>query len=159
SGPRDLPSRQQTLRGAIDWSYGLLRDDERRLLARLSVFAGGCRLEAAEAVCDARLDELEALLENNLLRQKERPGGGPRFQLLETIREYAAERLRQAGDVDELHGQHARYFLRWAEERFHARLAGELMLGYGVEEEEHDNVRAALMWARDRGDGVVELRL
>jgi predicted ATPase len=159
SGPRDLPSRQQTLRGAIDWSYGLLREDERRLLARVSVFAGGCRLEAAEAVCDARLDELDALLENNLLRQEERPDGAPRFQMLETIREYAAERLRESGDEDEMRGHHARYFLRWAEDRFQARLAGELVLGYGVEEEEHDNVRAALTWARGRGDGELELRL
>jgi predicted ATPase/class 3 adenylate cyclase len=159
SGPRDLPSRQQTLRGAIDWSYGFLREDERRLLARLSVFAGGCRLEAAEPVCDARLDELEALLENNLLRQEERPDGAPRFQMLETIREYAAERLRESGDADEMRGHHAGYFLRWAEERFQARVAGELVSGFGVEEEEHENLRAALTWARGRGDGELELRL
>src|SRR5262249_9512858 len=80
-------------------------------------------------------------------------------QMLETIREYAAERLSESGDEQEVRGHHARYFLRWAEERFQARLAGRLISGFGVEEEEHENVRAALTWARGRGDGELELRL
>ena len=98
SGPRDLPSRQQTLRGAMDWSYDLLAPSEQRLFARLAVFAGGCLLEAAEEVCDAGLDDLEALLQNNLLRQEDRPTGDRRFRMLETIREYAVDRLDELGE-------------------------------------------------------------
>jgi predicted ATPase/class 3 adenylate cyclase len=158
-GPRDLPSRQQTLRGAIDWSHALLGEEERRLFARLAVFAGGCRLEAAEAICEARLDELEALLENNLVRQEERPDGEPRFLMLETIREYAGERLRESGASDALQRRHAEHFLQWAEMRWKARLDGTLVLGYAVEEEEHENIRAALGWARQEGEGELELRL
>jgi predicted ATPase/class 3 adenylate cyclase len=159
SGARDLPSRQQTLRGAIDWSYELLSESEQRLFARLAVFAGGCRLDAAEVVCDARLDDIEALLENNLLRQEERPDGEPRFSMLETIREYASERLRESGESDEMSRRHGAYVLGWAEPRAAARLAGKLLGMYLVEEEEHENVRAALTWAREAGETEVELRL
>src|SRR5262245_13674958 len=89
AGPSELPSRQQTLRGAIDWSYDLLWPDERVLFARLAVFAGGCSIEAAEEVCEADLDALDSLLENNLLRREDRPYGDRRLRMLETIREYA----------------------------------------------------------------------
>ncbi len=159
SGARDLPSRQQTLRGTIDWSYELLEEAEQRLFARLGVFAGGCRLDAAEAVCDARLDELEALLENNLLRQEERPDGEPRFLMLETIREYAGERLRESGELDELCRRHGEHFLRWAEVRFDVRVTGELVSTYAPEDEEHENVRSALAWMREAGEHELELRL
>lgn len=158
SGARDLPSRQQTLRGAIDWSYELLSDSEQRLFARLAVFAGG-RLDAAEVVCEARLDDLEALLENNLLRQEERPDGEPRFSMLETIREYSSERLRESGESEEMSRRHCEYVLGWAEPRASARLLGELHGTYLLEEEEHENVRAALTWARETGQTDVELRL
>jgi predicted ATPase len=159
SGPRDLPSRQQTLRGAIDWSYDLLGTEERRLFARLAVFAGGCRLEAAEAVCGARLDGLEALLENNLLRRDEQPDGEPRFSMLETIREYAAERLRSSQDKEEVHAAHAAYYLRWAEERFARRREGKLYGQYTLEDEESENFRSALSWLRDADQVDLELRL
>ena len=95
-GPRDAPARQQTLRGAIDWSYALLAEPQQRLLTRLSVFVGGCDLEAAEAVCDfdgrLGLDVLEgisSLIENSLLVEQDDPRGEPRYSMLETIREYA----------------------------------------------------------------------
>jgi predicted ATPase/class 3 adenylate cyclase len=159
SGPRDLPTRQQTLRGAIDWSYDLLGEDERRLFARLGVFAGGCRLEAAEQVCKARLDELETLLENNLIRQEERPDGEPRFFMLETIREYALERLRESGRDAEVRGAHARYYVQWAEARFADRRQALLFGQYQLEDEESENFRAALTWLRDEGDVDLELRL
>ena len=100
-GPRDLPARQQTLRATIDWSYDLLGPDEQTLFARLAVFAGGCTLEAAEAVCgaDGLLTGLATLIDNSLLRQEEQPDGEPRFTMLETIRAYALERLEAGGEA------------------------------------------------------------
>lgn len=158
SGPRDLPSRQQTLRAAIDWSYDLLGEREQRLFAKLGVFAGGFRLDAAEAVCSARLDELESLLENNLVRQEERPDGEPRFSMLETIREYARERLDSNGG-DEVVRKHAEFFLAWAEERYEARSSGDLLGSYAREAEEQENIRSALSWMRSSGERELELRL
>ncbi|MBV9279632.1 MAG: adenylate/guanylate cyclase domain-containing protein, partial [Chloroflexi bacterium] len=108
-GARDLPARQQTLRGAIDWSYSLLDAGEQALFARLAVFAGGCTVEAAEAVCAADgpetdiLEGVSSLVEKSLLKAGEDVSGGhaePRFAMLETIREYAAERLERSGQAD-----------------------------------------------------------
>ena len=109
-GPRDLPARQQTLRATIDWSYDLLGPDEQTLFARLAVFAGGCTLAAAEAVCggDGLLTGLSTLVDNNMLRQEEQPDGEPRFTMLETIRAYALERLEPSGEADEIRRRHAR---------------------------------------------------
>ena len=116
-GPRDMPSRQQTLRATIDWSYGLLGPAEQALFARVSVFAGGFTLEAAEAVCgaDGLLAGLSSLIDNNLLRQDEQPGGEPRFTLLETIRAYALERLDELEEREEAARRHADYFCMLAE--------------------------------------------
>ena len=99
-GALDLPERQQTLRKTIDWSHGLLNEAEQKLFRRLSVFVGGCTLEAVEAVCDTRRDlgmdlfqGLSSLVDKNLVHRMERTHGEPRFAMLETIREYATERL------------------------------------------------------------------
>ncbi|MGZ8694639.1 MAG: ATP-binding protein, partial [Gaiellaceae bacterium] len=159
SGPRDLPSRQQTLRGAIDWSYDLLAPNEQQLFARLSVFAGGCLLEAAEEVCDAGLDELEALLQNNLLRQDDRPTGDRRFRMLETIREYAGDRLDELGEREALRRRLAEWVLAASEERRIARRDATLVGEWEREGDEYENIRAALAWARDAGEVELELRL
>jgi predicted ATPase/class 3 adenylate cyclase len=158
-GARDRPERQQTLRAALDWSFDLLGEDERRLFARFSVFAGGFRLDVAEAVCAADLDGVEALLENSLLRSEERPDGEPRFFMLESIRDYASEQLEREGVADELHEQHARWYAAWLEGRTDERIAGWLLGEWGPEDEEHDNLRAALAWARERGESELELQL
>jgi predicted ATPase/class 3 adenylate cyclase len=158
-GARDLPSRQRTLRSAIDWSYELLDEPEQRLLARLSVFAGGCTLDAAEAVCGATLDELEALIDNNLVRQTEQWDGQPRFSLLETIREYAAERLETLGEAEERRRGHAGHFLAWLEPRYRERLEGRLIGQYQPEDAEYENLRAALGWTRDAEEAETFLRL
>ena len=157
-GARDRPERQQTLRAALDWSFDLLDERQRRLFPRLSVFSGGFRLDAAEAVCDADLDDVEALLENSLLRVEVRPDGEPRFHMLESIRDYARERLEQDGEADALHARHARWYAAWLEHRTEQRLTGGLTGNWAPEDEEHDNIRAALAWARDRGEIELELQ-
>ena len=95
---RGVDARQQTLRATIEWSHDLLAEDEQRLFARLAVFRGGCTLESAEEVCDAGLDTLQSLVDKSLVRMRE----GDRFWMLETIREYAAERLEESGEADRL---------------------------------------------------------
>jgi len=157
-GARDRPERQQTLRATLDWSFDLLGEPERRLFARLSVFAGGFRLEQAEAVCDADLDAVEALLEINLLRSEERPDGEPRFFMLETIRDYAREQLERDGS-DALRERHAFWFADWLERRMNERASGRLIGNWDPEDEEHDNIRAALEWTRGTADVDLELRL
>ncbi|HEX5707051.1 MAG TPA: tetratricopeptide repeat protein, partial [Pyrinomonadaceae bacterium] len=165
-GARNLPMRQQTMSGAIAWSYDLLDDAGKCLFRRLSVFVGGATLEAAEAVCgDATgvgadvQDGVAALVDNSLLRQVEQQGGEPRFVMLETIREYGLERLRASGDVEDARRRHAGFFLRLAEEA-DPELGGE-RLDFWLEqlEEEHDNLRAALRWSLDTGDEETALRL
>ena len=109
-GARDSDARQLTLRAAIQWSHELLDEHERRLFARLAVFAGGCTLEAAEAVADAELDVLEALVQKSLVRHS-----GERFWMLETIRDFALERLEEADESEALRRRHAEWFLALAE--------------------------------------------
>src|SRR5207248_8288413 len=105
SSDLDLPARQRTLRGAIEWSHDLLNENEQKLFRRLSVFVGGCTLEAVEAVANTRddlgsdvLDGISSLVDKSLMRQVETTGEEPRFVMLETIREYALERLAAAAD-------------------------------------------------------------
>ena len=146
-GPRDMPSRQQTLRATIDWSYGLLGPSEQMLFARVSVFAGGFTLEAVEAVCgaDGLLAGLSSLIDNNLLRQEEQPGGEPRFTLLETIRAYALERLDELEEREEASRRHADYFCMLAE-RFDQEELTLATVDWAALERELDNVRTALAW-------------
>ena len=111
SGPRDVPERQQTLRAAIDWSHSLLEEPEQRLFRRLAVFAGGCTFADVEAVCadpgETVLDELESLLDKALVQTD---GQGDRLRMLQTIGEYARERLEAAGETDEVALRHARRY-------------------------------------------------
>jgi predicted ATPase len=107
---RDVDPRQQTLRATIEWSYDLLSPDEQALFARIAIFSGGWTLDAVEEICDADLDTLGSLVDKSLVRHNEE-----RYWLLETIREYAAERLEASRDTEHLRRRHAEYFLGWAE--------------------------------------------
>jgi predicted ATPase/class 3 adenylate cyclase len=152
-GARDLPTRQQTLRGTIDWSHDLLDEEEKALFARLSVFAGGRTLEAIEEICDPEgnldaLEGVESLVEKSLLRQEEGSGGAaPRFVMLETVHEYAREKLQESGEAEEVKKRHAEYFLALAEEGESGLRGPEAATWLERLEVEHDNLRAALSWA------------
>jgi predicted ATPase/class 3 adenylate cyclase len=153
-GPRDAPERQQTLRATIAWSHDLLSADEQRLFARLSVFAGGCTLDAAEQVCAADLDVLESLVDKSLLRRS-----GDRFWMLETIREFALEQLEESGGAEDLRHRHSAYFLELAElakPELHARSSP---VWFDRLQAEHDNVRAVLGDALEHGRADVALQL
>ena len=155
---RGVDPRQQTLRATIEWSHDLLDEDEQRLFARLAVFAGGCTLETAEEVCDADLDTLQSLVDKSLVRVRE----GNRFWMLETIREYAAERLEQSGEADEQRRRHAEHFLALAEAA-EPHLYVEALHGdrdwLDRLERELDNLRGALDWLEASGDGERAMRL
>jgi non-specific serine/threonine protein kinase len=165
-GSRDLPDRQQTLRATIAWSYDLLTEGARRLLAACSVFAGGASLEVIETVCGTAvdiglpvLDGLQELADQSLLRQVRAPGPAPaRYAMLETIREYAAERLDQMPEAEAARGAHAAAFLAVVETggRPHAGLARMQWLERVAAE--HNNIRAALSWYREH-DPPTALRL
>jgi predicted ATPase/class 3 adenylate cyclase len=137
-GARDLPQRQQTLRNTLQWSHELLEPGERTLFARLAVFAGGFTLEAAEAVCDAEIDTLAALVDRNMVRR-----AGERFDMLETIRDFAREQLAASVDGDAVADRHAGYFEAVAE-RAYARRSHHEKEGLDELEREHDNLRAVL---------------
>ncbi len=149
---RDQPSRQRTLRDTIRWSYDLLDEQEQRLFSRLAVFTGGCTIESAEAICapslsiDA-LDGLEALLRKSLLYQKDDPGGARRLMMLETLREYAAERLADSGEEQHIRDRHLAYFLAWAEDMEPGYRQHGQMLLLDRTEAEMDNLRLAFNWA------------
>jgi predicted ATPase/transcriptional regulator with XRE-family HTH domain len=180
-GLHDLPARQQTMGGAIAWSYELLDEPEQALFRRMCVFAGGCTLDAAEVICAddgdaaAVLDGLTALMASSLLRLDETaapaqaavPGraavrgqpAAPRVSMLETIREYGTERLGEHSEAAPIGQRHAAYYLALAEEAA-AALAGPAAAGWlGRLDTEHDNLRVALRWALDRGERVTALRL
>jgi predicted ATPase/class 3 adenylate cyclase len=153
-GGRDAEARQQTLRATIAWSHDLLDEDERRLFASLGVFDGGCTLEAAEAVGEADLDTLQSLVDKSLLRH-----ANERFWMLETIREYAAERLGESGQAEELRRRHAHHLLALAE-KAQAHLVGANQEEWlGRIDAERANVRAALGWALGGGDEPLGLKL
>jgi len=152
-GDRDADPRQQTLRATIEWSHDLLSEGEQRLFRRLSVFVGGCTYEAAEQVADADPDTLQSLLDKSLLRKRD-TAYEPRYWMLETIREYAAERLEEAGEAEKLRGRHAESFLALAEEA-EPHLRGRPREWLERLEQEHDNLRAAL----DRLEASTETQL
>ena len=162
-GPRDLPVRQQTLRGEIDWSHQLLLRDERLLFRRASVFPGGCTREAAESVCAAAGEipdvqvVLSSLSRKSLLRAA--ADGEPRFGMLETIREYARERLSESGETEDVESRFSSYFLDLAEEAEPGMFTRDQKSWFDTLESEQGNLRAALAWMRDRGAWTEGLRL
>ena len=164
SGPRDLPGRQQTLRGAIEWSYDLLDAAQKRLFARFSIFARGARLTDAETVCGQPaelgmevLDGLTALADQSLLRLVPMLEE-PRFFMLQTIREFGQERLTESPDSGEIGRAHALAFLELAE-RAQPYLAGPDQKSWLDRlEEDHDNLRAALDWFVANGESVLAMR-
>jgi predicted ATPase/class 3 adenylate cyclase len=139
SGARDAPERQRTLRATIEWSYDLLDAPARELFARLAVFFGTFSLEAAEAVCGAELDQLEALVDYSLLK----PVGDDRFFMLETIREYALEQLDEGKEGDELRRRHVDFFSALAERAYDCRFDAEAEWSARLERD-HDDLRAVL---------------
>jgi predicted ATPase len=155
-GGRDADPRQQTLRATIEWSYELLSPGERELFARLSVFAGGCTLEAAEEVCEASLDTLQSLVEKSLLRFAPSDTGG-RYWMLETIREYAGERLDESNDAGGVRRRHAERSLALAESL--PRDAPVTREWLAEMEAEHNNLRAALEEFEAVGETQLALRL
>jgi len=165
-GARDLPQRQQTLRAAIDWSYDLLSTAEQKLFRRLSVFAGGCTLESVEAVCDAKadldldlLDGMASMVDKSLVQQVAQPNGESRFTMLETIREYAHEKVEASREEAATKRAHAAYCLVLAEEG--AIEQGETVGSEWLENfvREHDNFRAALDYLIETDDADWGLRL
>jgi predicted ATPase/class 3 adenylate cyclase len=140
-GSRDAPERQRTLRATIEWSYDLLDDESRRLLARLAVFAGSFPVEAAESVCDAKVSELSALVDLSLLK----PIGDERLLMLETIREYGLERLAESGEEEAFRTRHAEEFARIAEAAYELRSQAEAEWSSRLDRD-HDDLRAALEW-------------
>jgi len=160
-GARTLPARQQTMRDAVAWSHDLLSAEEQIHFRRLAVFAGGCTLEAAEAVVNPEgtrdvFAGITALVDTSLLRQDDGVDSDPRFRMLETVREFGLERLEASGEGAETRRRHARFFLDLAE-RAYPETGDPTWLD--AIEGEHDNVRAALAWSRDTGDHDTLLRL
>ena len=149
-GPRDKPARHRALRDTVAWSYELLDQEEQRLFAHLAVFSGGCTLESAVGVCDASLDPTGALIDESLL---ERVDG--RLRMLETIREYALERLAEDDGADELRRRHAKHFLKLGESE---PVAGQAAWLDEIDAE-RDNLRAALAWSFEAGEMGLGLRL
>jgi predicted ATPase len=160
-GARDLPERQQTLRGAIDWSYALLEEREKRLFARLAVFSGGCTMEAMEMICgdEDAIDGATSLLDKSLLRRERGPRDEPRFVMLETIHEYARERLEESDTTHTTARRHAEYFLALAEETEPLLTGPEQVAWFERLETENDNLRAALSWSIERDEAELGLRL
>jgi predicted ATPase len=188
SGARDAPARQQTLRDTIAWSYDLLTPAEQTLFMRLGIFVGSCVLDAAESVCaggvpcdgpappdgsgdtllrppsivlrpDGILDGLQSLVDKSLVRQEAAHGAAPRYLMLETLREYALERLRAAGALDALRRRHAMHFLVLAHAGERGLHGPEEVAWIARLEQDHDNLRAALQWAMDHDEASLGLQL
>ncbi|MGH2618790.1 MAG: ATP-binding protein, partial [Thermomicrobiales bacterium] len=173
-GPRDLPARQQTMRDAIAWSYALLDDAEQAVFQRLSVFAGGFTLAAAEAVASredeesrsiaplldsSTLDLLASLVAKSLVRYEGDAGGEPRYRMLETIREFGHERLAERGQEEDARSRCAGWCLDFAERAGPQAQGPEATIWLEALEREHANLRAALTWLIEQGDGLRLIRL
>jgi tetratricopeptide (TPR) repeat protein len=186
-GARDLPARQQTLRGAIAWSYDLLSAEECKLFRRLSVFVNGFALEAAEAVCSGAgvqtvgaggeraeagspeplsidlLDGIGSLSAKSLLRHVEEMNGSgagePRFMVLDTIREYGLEKLEESGETDAMRRNHAEYFLSVIEKEGWKLVSAEAYQTTQLLTRDLDNIRAALAWSLEKGEGDLAVRM
>jgi non-specific serine/threonine protein kinase len=154
-GARDAPERQQTLRATIEWSHGLLEAPLQELFRRMSVFAGSFSLEAAESVAGADLDEIAALVDWNLLK----PIGDGRLLMLETIREFARDLLEPSEEFGDLRERHLDFYLALALEAEPNLTGPEQRRWYERLTLEHDNIREALAYACDRGDGERALML
>ncbi len=160
AGPRDVPTRQQTMRAAIAWSYDLLSPDAQRLFSHLSVFVGGCTLDAIEAVYDQPddvLDGLSVLVDHSLVGQTETDDGTPRYIMLETIREFGLERLDVMDDVDAVRRRHAEYFLHTFEDAEVEWIGPDAARWVAQSETEFGNLRSALTWAVEH-DADIALR-
>jgi predicted ATPase len=164
-GARDLPVRQQTLRGAIAWSYDLLSPEEQQLFRHLAVFVDGWNLEAAEALCKARgglsadmLEGMASLVDKSLLRQEEQAAGETRFWMLQTLREFGLEQLAQSEELEATRQAHAEYYLHLAEEAQPSLMATEQGRWMARLEQEQENLRAALWWLLARARGGSEQR-
>ena len=163
-GGRDLPERQQTLRGAIAWSHDMLDERDRAMFACLSVFVGGASLEAIDRVCGAEvggdaLDALTSLLEKSLVRQREGVDGEPRFRMLQTIREFGMEQAIESGRWDSLRERHAELFKELAEMSAALIMSSDKRPWLDRLEEEHDNLRAAFAWAQETQAAELALRM
>jgi predicted ATPase len=168
SGQRsaDMQPRHQTLRNAVAWSYQLLEPEEKALFAQLGVFAGGCTLEAAQAVCAGKdtsdvpmLEQLASLVDKSMLQHKRRENGEPRFIMLEVLREYALEELAAAGETEAVQRRHWTYFLDLIEAIEPGPKEPDLPAWMKQLEEEHDNLRAALTWTLEQNEVEAALRI
>lgn len=162
----DRTPRHQTLRNAVAWSYQLLGPEERALFEQLGVFARGCTLDAVEAVCvwgskteAPLLEQLASLVDKSMLQHELRPNGEPRFMLLETLREYALERLDADGQTEAARKRHLEYYLALVESIEPGPKEPNLPAWMKALEEEHDNLRAALQWGLDHGEIESALRI
>ncbi|GAC1366452.1 MAG: hypothetical protein NVSMB44_30190 [Ktedonobacteraceae bacterium] len=156
-GAHDLPERQQTLRRTLQWSYDLLRPQDQRLFRLMSVFVGGCTIEAVEAVCGAlderllpALDGVQRLLDNTLLFTNSQPDSEPRLTMLETIREYAQERLAASDEADLARQAHAAYYLSFVEKAEPEILSPNQLYWLDRLEQEYDNLRATIHYLLER---------
>jgi predicted ATPase/class 3 adenylate cyclase/DNA-binding CsgD family transcriptional regulator len=162
SGARDAPMRQQSLRNTLAWSYDLLPAEEQQLFRRLSVFVGGCTLEAIEAVCETLdggdgagqvLDRVASLIDKSLLQQTEQESNEPRLVMLETIREYGLEVLAVSGEMEITRQAHALYYLTLAEAAEPELVGQQQAMWLERWEQEHDNLRAAMRWSLEQEGG------
>jgi predicted ATPase len=153
AGPRDADPRQRTLRATIEWSHDLLAERERTLFRHMAVFAGGCTLDAAEAVGGADLETLQALIERSLVQREGEPGEPPRYTMLDSIGHFAAERLAESGEHDDIRARHAAWYRQLAE-----RVDAQVRAGEPEERwialltPELDNLRAAFSYGVETGN-------